>query len=328
MERFIQLRRTTKHFDLNGEVVAAVDGIDLDINQGEIVALLGPNGAGKTTTLDMILGFTEPTSGEVLVFGDHPRQAVNDGRVSAVLQTGGLLRDLRVAETVQLVASTYRRSGSQGASIEEVMERAGLNKIADRQVVSCSGGEQQRLRFGLALLADPDLLLLDEPTAGMDVQARREFWAAMEAEAERGRTVVFATHYLQEAEDYAQRTILMANGKVVADGPTEEVRTRASGRTIKARLPQNAVERAVAVIGQRPEVNTVAIDKASGDLDRIIIDTASSDDIARLLLNELGGRDLEIEPASLETAFIKLTDTAQPSQSTSPAHPVTAGESR
>ncbi len=184
------------------------------------------------------------------------------------------------------------------------MERTGLDKIADRLVQSCSGGEQQRLRFALALLADPDLLLLDEPTAGMDVQARRDFWAAMAAEAERGRTVVFATHYLQEAEDYSQRTVLMANGKVVADGPTDVVRRQASGRTVKARLPLEAVERAVAVISAQPGVNNVSV-----ELDQMVIDTNSSDDIARLLLNQLDGRDLEIEPASLETAFIKLTDT-------------------
>ncbi len=324
MESFIQLRRTTKHFDLDGGVVAAVNGIDLDINKGEIVALLGPNGAGKTTTLDMILGFTEPTSGEVLVFGQHPRQAVVDGRVSAVLQTGGLLRDLRVSETVELVASTYNRSATGRATVAEVMERAGLNKIAGRLVQSCSGGEQQRLRFALALLADPDLLLLDEPTAGMDVQARRDFWAAMQAEAKQGRTVVFATHYLQEAEDYAQRTILMANGKVVADGPTEDVRTQASGRTVKARLPLDGVERALSIINAQPRVNAVTV-----ELDRITVDTGASDNIARLLLNELDGRDLEIEPASLETAFIKLTDADQSSQSTT-AHltHTSAGEAR
>lgn len=310
-DSFIQLRGVTKHFETNGNTVHAVNGIDLDIKRGEIVALLGPNGAGKTTTLDMILGFTEPTSGDVLVFGHHPREAVIDGRVSAVLQTGGLLRDLRVSETVELVASTY--PGSSRSAATDVMERAGLTKIADQLVMSCSGGEQQRLRFALALLADPDLLLLDEPTAGMDVQARRHFWAAMQAEAERGRTVVFATHYLQEAEDYSQRTILMANGKVVADGPTDVVRRQASGRTVKARLPENAFDTAVATITNYPGVNNVTVEKG-----QVFIDTNASDDVARLLLTQLDGRDLEIEPASLETAFIKLTDTTDANHSVRP----------
>lgn len=155
--------------------VTAVDRVDLTVRRGEVVALLGPNGAGKTTTLDMVLGLTDPTSGDVQVFGASPRAAVLAGRVSAVLQTGGLLVDLTVQETVRLIASTFRAVGRETSSVEEVLERAGIGRIADRLVGGCSGGEQQRLRFALALLPDPDLLVLDEPTTGMDVNARREF---------------------------------------------------------------------------------------------------------------------------------------------------------
>ena len=231
METCIRLRSLIKEYgSTSAGVVRAVDGIDLDVGSGEIVALLGPNGAGKTTTLDMILGFIEPSDGEVTVFGRSPRQAVADGKVSAVLQTGGLLRDLTVGETVELVASIYRQTTGPGAdTVADVLERTGLTERATRLVKSCSGGEQQRLRFALALLADPDLLLLDEPTAGMDVEARRSFWAAMETEADRGRTIVFATHYLQEAEDFARRTVLLSGGRIVADGPTDQIRRRAVG---------------------------------------------------------------------------------------------------
>jgi ABC-2 type transport system ATP-binding protein len=298
MEPSIRLRGLTKVFRTGSATTVAVAGIDLVIGPGEVVALLGPNGAGKTTTLDLILGFAEPDEGLVEVFGRSPRQAVNDGQVSAVLQTGGLLRDLTVGETVELVASTY-----PAADPADAVRRAGLAGLVRRRVQSCSGGEQQRLRFALALLADPDLLLLDEPTAGMDVAARQAFWATMSAEAARGRTIVFATHYLQEAEDHARRTVLMAGGQIVADGPTEQVRRQAAGRTLRARVDPDRIESVATVLAARHLVSRSAVDG-----DRLTVETADSDLVARLLLGELGGSDLEIRPASLETAFVRLTD--------------------
>ena len=217
----IELAGLTKHFRASGGVtVHAVDGVDLTVHQGEVVALLGANGAGKTTSLDIVLGLTRPTRGTARVLGRHPHEAVAAGRVSAVLQSGGLLRDLTVRETVELVASLCL----DPRPADEVLERAGLTGISRRMVSKCSGGEQQRLRFALALLPDPDLLVLDEPTAGMDVAARHEFWDAMHDDAAAGRTVVFATHYLEEAESFAARIVLMAGGKVLADGSTSEIR--------------------------------------------------------------------------------------------------------
>ena len=304
METCIRLRSLTKHYGSSpASTVRAVDGIDLDIGPGEIVALLGPNGAGKTTTLDMILGFTPPTAGEVTVFGRSPRQAVADGRVSAVLQTGGLLRDLTVGETVELVASIYPSTTGSGAEVvRDMLGRVGLAERAKRLIKDCSGGEQQRLRFALALLADPDLLLFDEPTAGMDVEARQSFWATMAAEADRGRTIVFATHYLQEAEDFARRTVLLSGGRIVADGRTDDIRRRAAGWTVRATVPPELIDRAAAAIELEPDVHRVAVDG-----DRLTVETVDSDGIARRLLGELGGSDLEIESASLEQAFVQLT---------------------
>ena len=300
-EPCIRLRGVTKTFGSGSEAKHAVAGLDLDIGTGEIVALLGPNGAGKTTTLDMVLGFTEPTGGTITVFGEAPAEAVRAGRVSAVLQTGGLLRDLKVIETVELVASLH----AAPLRISEVLERAGIESIANNKVQECSGGEQQRLRFALALLADPDLLILDEPTAGMDVQARRDFWAAMRAEADQGRTIVFATHYLQEAEDFAERTVLIANGRLVADGPTEQVRRHAAGRRLTARFGPAAIDAAAVALQALP--NALHLERHD---DRLVVESTESDDIARLVLGDLGGFDLEIEPASLERAFIQLTDTS------------------
>ena len=174
----------------------------------------------------------------------RPREAVVSGAVSAVLQTGGLLRDLTVRETVPMIASTY----ASHTPVDEVIDRAGLRTLADRRVSKCSGGEQQRLRFALALLPDPRLLVLDEPTAGMDVTARRDFWDTMHADASAGRTVVFATHYLEEADAFADRIVLVAGGRIVADGTTAEIRSQASGRTVSATLPAGSFGESVAAL--------------------------------------------------------------------------------
>lgn len=278
--------------------VCAVDGVDLRIEPGEVVAFLGPNGAGKTTTLDMVLGLTEPTSGSAAVFGRRPREAVVAGSVSAVLQTGGLLRDLTVRETVRMIASTYAVS----TPVDEVIDRAGLRSLANRRVSKCSGGEQQRLRFALALLPDPRLLVLDEPTAGMDVTARRDFWDTMHADASAGRTVVFATHYLEEADAFADRIVLIAGGRIVADGTTAEIRSRASGRTVAATLPAGSVESSVERLRAVAGVRSV---EERGT--RVVVTAADSDAVARLLLLDLDGTDLEIVTAGLEQAFMTLT---------------------
>ena len=307
MDTCIRLRNLTKDYDSpTTGTIRAVHGIDLDVGPGEIVALLGPNGAGKTTTIDMILGFIDPTAGEATVFGLKPRRAVAEGKVSAVLQTGGLLGDLTVRETVELVASIYRGTTPAGADpVTDVLERTGLSGRGDRLVKVCSGGEQQRLRFALALLADPDLLLLDEPTAGMDVEARRSFWAAMNTEADRGRTIVFATHYLQEAEDFARRTVLLSGGRIVADGPTDQIRGQAAGRTVRARVARHQVDVVVEALRRMPHVRRVdATD------DRVTVETVESDVVAGALIRDFGATGLEIEAASLERAFVALTRVA------------------
>src|SRR5699024_9628047 len=177
------------------------------------------------------------SAGTVTVHGTRPRRAVAGGRISAMLQSGGLLRDLTVRETIRMIASTFPTT----SQVDDVIERTGLGAIAGRKVSKCSGGEQQRLRFALALLPDPDLLILDEPTAGMDVGARREFWDTMRADAANGRTVIFATHYLEEADMFAQRLVLIAGGTVIADGPTNEIRAHAEGRTVSARIDMDVV---------------------------------------------------------------------------------------
>ncbi|HNM98231.1 MAG TPA: ABC transporter ATP-binding protein [Marmoricola sp.] len=294
MDPVIELQGLRKRFISKHGEVNAVDGIDLRVERGEVVALLGPNGAGKTTTLDIVLGLTTPSEGSARVLGLAPRQAVMAGRVSAVLQSGGLLGDLTVEETVRYLASMY----DEPAPVSDVMARAGITELADRRVSKCSGGEQQRLRFAVALLPEPALLILDEPTAGMDVNARREFWVAMHAEAARGRTVVFATHYLEEADDFADRIVLVDHGRVIADGPTEVVRAMATGRSLSATFvdPQIALAR----LGEL----ATEVTQSAG---RVTVRGGDIDAIALVVLTELGGHDLEIVSGSLDDAFVQLT---------------------
>jgi ABC-2 type transport system ATP-binding protein len=290
----VQLSGVTKAF---GDV-EAVRGIDLTLQQGEIVAFLGPNGAGKTTTIDMILGLSQPTSGSASVLGLEPRDAIARGLVSAVMQTGGLLKDLTVRETVRYTASLF----ADTRPVDEVIANAGITDIADRMVAKCSGGEQQRLRFAMALLSDPALLLLDEPTTGMDVEGRRAFWSAIRSDAAKGRTVLFATHYLEEADQYADRIVLISHGRIVADGTGSEIKALTSGRTIRATLPDADPDALAGLDG----VTGVEI---RGEA--VLIHTKDSDATARHLLTQTPARDLEITSHGLEDAFISLTGDAR-----------------
>lgn len=274
--------------------VRAVEGVDLRVRPGEIVAFLGPNGAGKTTTIDMLLGLSDPDEGAVRIFGESPRAAIAHGLVSAVLQTGGLLKDLTVRETLALTASLF----ADTRPLDEVLQRAGIAEIANRRVGLCSGGQQQRLRFAMALLSDPGLLILDEPTTGMDVEGRRAFWSAIRADAARGRTVLFATHYLDEADEYADRIVLMTRGGIVADGTTSEIKNLVSGRIVRATLPQ-ADPAALAALP--------AVDDVEFAGDRVTIHTKDSDAVVRHLLTSTPAHDVEMTAQNLESVFLALT---------------------
>jgi ABC-2 type transport system ATP-binding protein len=274
--------------------VRAVDGVDLKINSGEIVAILGPNGAGKTSTIDIILGLSQPSAGAVSVLGMQPRQAISLGLISAVMQTGGLLKDLTVRETVEYTASLFARS----RAVDEVLRGAGIAEIGDRRVGKCSGGEQQRLRFALALLSDPVLLVLDEPTTGMDVEGRRNFWATIRKDAEQGRTVLFATHYLEEADAYADRIVLLRHGRIVADGTASQIKAMTAGRTVRATLP-GASE---SMLRGVPGADTVEV---RGDT--VLVHSTDSDATARYLLTQTSAKDLEITARGIEDAFLALT---------------------
>ena len=276
--------------------VRAVRSIDLTIAAGETVALLGPNGAGKSTTIDMVLGLTRPDSGRVTIFGQPPAQAVAAGQVSGMLQVGSLIENLSVREFVTLVASLYPHP----LPVSEVLDLTGAAEFAGRPTTRLSGGQAQRARFAAALVADPDLLLLDEPTAALDVEARREFWAAMRAIAARGKTVLFATHYLEEADAFADRIVVLARGEVVADGPATEIKGLAGGRTIRATLPGADPARLASLPG------VLSADRRG---DSVILTCTVAEPAVRALLSQFPEvRDIEVHGAGLEDVFLALTD--------------------
>jgi ABC-2 type transport system ATP-binding protein len=260
------------------------------------VALLGPNGAGKTTTLDAMLGLSTPDSGRVALFGVTPKAAIAAGRVGAVLQTGELLSGTTVRELIGAMRGLQPRP----APLTEVFEAAGVDEILDRRVDKLSGGQAQRVRFALALVGEPDLLVLDEPTAGLDTAARRAFWAAVRGYAARGRTVLFSTHYLEEADEVADRIVLVANGRVVADGPTTEIRAVAAARVIRLTLAAVTEDELRAL----PGVSTVDIHGAS-----VTMRSADSDAALRTLLTTYPrARDIEVAAAPLADAVLALTE--------------------
>ncbi len=296
----IQLRGLVKSFHGPDGPIRAVRGVDINIAAGETVALLGPNGAGKSTTIDMLLGLLPPDEGSVSVFGRAPAQAVAHGEVGGMLQTGELIRDLAVRELVAMIASLYPRP----LNVDDALELAGITEIAKQRTNKLSGGQTQRVRLAVALVSDPLLLVLDEPTVALDVEGRRAFWATMRAFAGRGKTVLFATHYLEEADAYADRAVLIAHGVVVADGPPTEIRARVGTRTIRATLPRAGLEE----LGALPGVSA-----AERHGETVVLRCTDSDAAVRALLGAFpDARDLEIVAAGLEQAFIELTGDAQP----------------
>ncbi len=278
--------------------VRAVRGLDLAIGEGETLALLGPNGAGKSTTLDMVLGLIRPDGGSVSVFGLSPDEAVRSGRVGGMLQTGSLLQYLNVRELVSMMAALYPHP----LDVDDVLHLTGIDEIAERATTKLSGGQTQRVRMAIALVADPDLLILDEPTAALDVEGRRDFWTAMRAVAARGKTVVFATHYLEEADTYADRVVLIARGRIVADGSPTQIKTKVGVRSIRATLP--AVD--LAALAALPGVTGA---ERRGDAIVLACPDAPASDAAlrELLAHFPDARDLEVRGAGLEEAFLNLT---------------------
>ncbi|HET9733466.1 MAG TPA: ABC transporter ATP-binding protein [Acidimicrobiales bacterium] len=277
----------------------ALSGLSLMAARGETVALLGPNGAGKSTTISLMLGLLRVQAGTVEICGMSPRRAIAQGRVGAMLQTGtgsGLPPGMRVDATLRMVTNLYRHP----ALLDDVVERAGISSLLGRRTDRLSGGEAQRVRFALAIAGAPELVFLDEPTAAMDATAQREFWRMIGRFAEEGRTTVFATHHLREADQVADRVVVVHHGTVVADGP---------GATLKAAVGT----RRVSFSCEAPDLATLEALEGVTDVelgpDRVSLSSMDSDATLRdLVLHGVPFGQLDIAGADMEAAYFALTE--------------------
>ncbi|ACU84496.1 ABC-type multidrug transport system, ATPase component [Brachybacterium faecium DSM 4810] len=291
----ISLRGVTRRYG----AVRALDALDLEIRAGEILALLGPNGAGKSTAMEMMVGLATPDTGTVSILGADPATATRTGLIGTMLQAGALLPDQSVRSMLRMLHSLQ----AHPMPMDDVIAQADIADLMKRRIGALSGGQAQRVRFAIALLGDPQVLLLDEPTVGMDVGARRAFWDQMRTVAATGRTVVFATHHLDEAEREAARVVVMDRGRVVADGTGAEISAIVAGRIITLR---GASPEQVAAL---PGVETAAEDETSPGRVRAAC-TDSDAALAALFTGPLAGQVHEVLVAApgLEEAFLRITD--------------------
>jgi ABC-2 type transport system ATP-binding protein len=278
--------------------VVALDHLDLEVARGETLALLGPNGAGKSTAISILLGLQRPQEGEVSVLGTDPRSAMASGQVGAMLQVGGgsgLPHGVRVRELLTMTARLYRRP----PPVEQTLARAGLVDLADRQTQRLSGGQAQRVRFALAIVGDPELVFLDEPTIAMDVEGRRSFWAMMRTFSEEGRTVVFATHHLDEVDAVADRIVVMRRGTVVANGGASTIKAAVPTRRVRFASPDAHPSRLRELDG---------VDAACVRGCEVVLDSLDADATVRALVaSGVAFTDIEVTGADLEQAFVALT---------------------
>jgi ABC-2 type transport system ATP-binding protein len=286
----LELRGITKRYGS----VTALDGLDLTVHAGEVVAILGPNGAGKTTSISLLLGLRRPTAGTVRVLGGDPTDPAVRARTGAMLQQSGVAGTLSVAELIDLFRGYYPAPRSRA----DLLAAADLTDVADRRVRTLSGGQQQRLYFALALAGDPELVFLDEPTTGMDVESRRRFWDVIGGLAARGTTVLFATHLLEEADALATRIVVIDRGRLVRDGTPAQVKALAGGATIRLRAALD-----LATVAAWPGVIRVA--PAGARLEIVARDPGEI--LRRVYASGITVDELTVEEHALETAFLDLT---------------------
>jgi ABC-2 type transport system ATP-binding protein len=285
-----QLNSVTKKYGTN----TALSQLSFEIGRGEIVSLLGPNGAGKTTAVRLLLGLISPTSGSVRVMGSDPRESSARTRIGAMLQVTRVPENLRVREHIDLFRSYYPNP----LSAAEVVRIAGLEGMENTFFGKLSGGQKQRVLFGLALCGDPDLVFLDEPTVGMDIEARRNLWEQIRSLSARGKSVLLTTHYLEEADALANRVIVLNKGTIVAEGTPAQIKNRVSGRTIRC-----VTQLSIDFVRNLPTVTDVTEDREA-----LVITATHPESVVRILLQrDLTLHDLEISAAALEDAFLALT---------------------
>lgn len=278
----------------NYGTVHALSDFNFEVRAGELVALLGPNGAGKTTAIRLLLGLAKPSSGRMTVFGGDPAGVETHVRVGAMMQVGRVPETLRVREHVDLFSSYYPNP----LPISETLAIAGLEELKDRKFGLLSGGQKQRVLFALAICGNPDLLFLDEPTVGLDVEARHLLWDEIRSLLRRGKTVVLTTHYLEEADALADRIVVINKGRIIAEGTPAQIKSRTAGKRIRCvtELPLEVIRKIPAVVD------------AQTDREAVVIQTSQPENVLRQLLQldlEISG--IEVSSAGLDEAFLALT---------------------
>lgn len=284
----------TRNLNKSYGTVTALRALNFELRRGELLALLGPNGAGKTTLVRMLLGLAKPDSGSVSVFGEDPRESEVNTRLGAMLQVGRVPETLRVREHIDLFSSYYPNP----LPLQETLRIAGLEEINERLYGELSGGQKQRVLFGIAICGNPDLLFLDEPTVGLDVEARRLMWTQIRTLISRGKTVLLTTHYLNEADALADRILVLDRGSIVAEGTPAEIKTRASGKRVRC-ISRLSLEEVRAIPG---------VISAITDRDAFELQVGAAEPVVReLLQRDSWLADLEVTNAGLEEAFLALT---------------------
>ena len=291
MSHAIELVGATKRYGS----FEALKNVSFAIEKGSLVAMLGPNGAGKTTSISLMLGMRRPTAGKALIFGEDPRRIATRQRFGAMLQESGVPQLLKVRELVQLFRSYYPKP----LPTDQVVKLVGLDDKANALVRDLSGGQAQRLYFALAICGDPEILFLDEPTVGMDVEGRRGFLAAIRDFSARGKTILLTTHYLEEADELAERVLVIDKGNVIADGSPQEIKSRVAGSKIT--FTSSTPPDAAALSGLRVSASEVSDH-------RVTLMTNDPQSVLReLFRRNVDMSNLEVRGADLEEAFLSLT---------------------
>lgn len=287
------------HVTRNYGSVQALKGVSLTIKPGEVVAVLGPNGAGKSTSIALMLGMRRPTSGSVSLFGGDPRLANHRKRIGVMLQESGVPETLKVRELVEL----FGRFHDNPMATREAMKVAGLEEKANVRLARLSGGQKQRVYFALALVGNPDALFLDEPTTGLDVEARRNFWDQINIQVQRGKTILLTTHNLEEADALAKRIVVINQGEIIVDGTPDEIKGHVGGKHVRFQAPNLCIEDLQTLAG----VQSVQLLHKKFE-----IYTKQPEAILSALFKD-GAElsDLEVEGAGLEEAFLALTGNGQ-----------------
>jgi ABC-2 type transport system ATP-binding protein len=293
MNEVVKLTNVIKSFQHK----TAVNDVSFSIDKGEVVAILGPNGAGKTTTISMILGLLKPTSGEVRLFNREPQEREVREKVGTMLQEVSVIPGLKVQEILELISSYYPKP----LPLNELVALTGLTEQdLKTRAERLSGGQKRRLSFALALAGDPELIIFDEPTVGMDITSRNRFWNTIHQLANQGKTIIFSTHYLQEADDAAERILLFKDGGIVADGTPAQIKSRIAKQSVSFMVdPAKSLES----LYQNEEIDDIYRKN-----NRVYVQSANTDRVLELLFQEkIGAYDIQIERGKLEDAFEQLT---------------------